>query len=77
MKIPKRNQNNDNKKIDKKHHNRNKEFDRFISTLDTAEKIISELEDNLIETSKTKIKKTKIKNYIIKYSRTVGQLQKV
>lgn len=43
MKIPKRNHNNDNKKIDKKHRNRNKEFDRFISTLDTAEKRISEL----------------------------------
>lgn len=46
MEIPRRNQNNYNKRIDKKHHNRNKEFDRFISTLDTPEKRISETEDN-------------------------------
>lgn len=51
-------------------------FDGLISSLDTAEEGISELEDITIETSKTEQKKKTEKNGT-QYQRIARQLQKV
>ena len=55
-------------------------FNRLISRLDRAKERISELEDMIIETSKTEMQREKglgKKKPKTEYPKTVGQLQKI